>query len=564
MTRRMLINAQSPEEVRVAIVSDTDLDDYQVEVADQSLVRGNIYRGTIVSIQPSLNAAFIDYGGVRHGFLSIQDVVPEAWYKQPKDKRRPRIDEVLERGRPIVVQVAKDSEGEKGAVMTTDLSLAGRYLVFTPFNDTRGVSRKVEDDADRRRLKDAAKSLDVPEGSGVIVRTNALGQTKATLARDLAALLRLWKRVSREARQGKGTKLLYSDQDLIFRALRDSLDSTMTEVLVDDDEAHGRASKYLKAFMPRSAPRLIRYSERTPLFSKYGLEDQIDAIYQRTVPLPSGGSLVIDRTEALTAIDVNSGRSTKASSQEETAVHTNLEAAAEVARQLRLRDIGGLLVIDFIDMRASRNQRKVEKTLRDAMKADKARSTVGRISSNGLLEVNRQRIRQALSVRTHRACPTCSGTGRIPSPELVSLNLIRQIETRAAAGGLEKVRIELHPELADAFQNSRRADLAALEEEFGIRVEVIASPKLHRSEQEIDWATGSSGRSGSGSGSGSGGRGRSRGRKRRDVPAQPSVRASHLAGETAAAAAEEDEEDEELGQLAAAVALALPLARRIP
>ena len=513
MTRRMLINAQSPEEVRVAIVSDSDLDDYQVEVADQSLVRGNIYRGTIVSIQPSLNAAFIDYGGVRHGFLSIQDVVPEAWYKQPKDKRRPRIDEVLERGRPIVVQVAKDSEGEKGAVMTTDLSLAGRYLVFTPFNDTRGVSRKVEDDADRRRLKDAAKSLDVPEGSGVIVRTNALGQTKATLARDLAALLRLWKRVSREARQGKGTKLLYSDQDLIFRALRDSLDSTMTEVLVDDDEAHGRASKYLKAFMPRSAPRLIRYSERTPLFSKYGLEDQIDAIYQRTVPLPSGGSLVIDRTEALTAIDVNSGRSTKASSQEETAVHTNLEAAAEVARQLRLRDIGGLLVIDFIDMRASRNQRKVEKTLRDAMKADKARSTVGRISSNGLLEVNRQRIRQALSVRTHRACPTCSGTGRIPSPELVSLNLIRQIETRAAAGGLERVRIELHPELADAFQNSRRADLAALEEEFGIRVEVIASPKLHRSEQEIDWVGRSSSRSARAPAraSGSGGRGRSRG-----------------------------------------------------
>ena len=557
MTRRMLINAQSPEEVRVAIVSDYDLDDYQVEVADQSLVRGNIYRGMIASIQPSLNAAFIDYGGVRHGFLSIQDVVPEAWYKQPKDKRRPRIDEVLERGRPIVVQVAKDSEGEKGAVMTTDLSLAGRYLVFTPFNETRGVSRKVEDDADRRRLKDAAKSLDVPEGSGVIVRTNALGQTKATLARDLAALLRLWKRVSREARQGKGTKLLYSDQDLIFRALRDSLDSSMTEVLVDDDEAHARASKYLKAFMPRSAPRLVRYSERTPLFSKYGLEDQIDAIYQRTVPLPSGGSLVIDRTEALTAIDVNSGRSTKASSQEETAVHTNLEAAAEVARQLRLRDIGGLLVVDFIDMRSNKNQRKVEKTLRDAMKADKARSTVGRISSNGLLEINRQRIRQALSVRTHRACPTCSGTGRIPSAELVSLNLIRQIETRAAAGGLERVRIELHPELADAFQNSRRADLAALEEEFGIRVEVIASPKLHRSEQEIEWVGGKEGSSGardartgraapiSSDESRSGGRGRSRGGGRRSISNEPSVRASHLAGETAAAAAEEAEEDSE-------------------
>jgi ribonuclease E len=483
----MLINAQSPEEVRVAIVSDTTLDEYLVEVADQSLTRGNIYRGTIASVQPSLNAAFIEYGGPRHGFLSIQDMVPEAWYKQPKDKKRPRIDEVLERGRPIVVQVTKDSEGDKGAVMTTDLSLAGRYLVFTPFNETRGVSRKVEDDADRKRLKDAAKSLDVPEGSGVIVRTNALGQTKATLARDLASLLRLWKRVSREARQGKGTKLLYSDQDLIFRALRDTLDGAITEILVDDDEAHDRADKYLTSFMPRSRPKLIRYSERTPLFSKYRLEEQVDAIYQRSVPLPSGGSLVIDPTEALTAIDVNSGKSTKASTQEETAVNTNLEAAREVARQLRLRDIGGLLVVDFIDMRSTKNQRKVEKELRDAMKADKARSTVGRISSNGLLEINRQRIRQALSVRTHRPCPTCSGTGRIPSPELVSLNLLRRIETRAAAGGLEVARIALHPELADAFQNTRRTDLAALEQEFGIRVEVIASPKLHRSEQEVDW-----------------------------------------------------------------------------
>jgi len=524
MIRRMLINAQSPEEVRVAIVSDSTLDEYQVEVADQSLTRGNIYRGTIASVQPSLNAAFIDYGEGRHGFLSIQDVMPEAWYKQPKDKRRPKIEEVLERGRPIVVQVAKDAVGDKGAVLTTDLSLAGRYLVFTPFNDTRGVSRKVEDDGDRRRLKDAAKALDVPEGSGVIVRTNALGQTKSTLARDLAALLRLWKRVSVEARQGKSNKVLYSDQDLIFRALRDTLDNTITEIVVDDDEAHQRADRSLKAFVPRSAPKLVRYSERTPLFSKYDLEEQIAAIYQRRVSLPSGGSLVIDRTEALTAIDVNSGRSTKAASQEETAVNTNLEAAAEVARQLRLRDIGGLLVVDFIDMRATKNQRKVEKALRDAMKADKARSTVGRISANGLLEINRQRIRQALSVRTHRPCPTCSGTGHIPSPEMVSLNLLRQIETRAAAGGLERARIELHPELADAVQNTRRGEIVALEQEFDIRVEVIASSRLHRSEQEIEWVGAEVGK----------GRSRGRGRERprpRPASRKPTVQASQLATE---------------------------------
>ncbi len=488
MTRRMLINAQTPEEVRLAIVSDSTLEDYQVEVADRSLIRGNIYRGTIASIQPSLNAAFIEYGGERHGFLSIRDVMPEAFYYQPKDPRHPKIEEVLERGKPIVVQVAKESEGQKGAVLTTDLSLAGRYLVFTPFNDTRGVSRKVEDEDHRRRLKDLARGLDVPEGSGVIVRTNALGQTKTTLARDLASLLRLWKRVSSEARQNKGTRLLYSDQDLIFRALRDYLDNTVTEILVDDDEAYDKADRNLTAFMPRSRPRLVRYTERTPLFSKFSLEEQIDCIYQRQVPLPSGGSLVIDRTEALTAIDVNSGRSTSASSQEETAVQTNLEAASEVARQLRLRDIGGLVVVDFIDMRGSKNQRKVEKALRDAMKPDKARFTVGRISSNGLLEVNRQRIRQALSVRTHRTCPTCVGTGRIPSPELVSLNLLRQIETRAAAGRpLAKARIELHPELADAFQNMRRQEIAALEREFDLKIEVIAAAGLHRAEQNLEW-----------------------------------------------------------------------------
>ena len=490
MTRRMLINARTPEEVRLAIVTDSTLDEYQLEVADRSLIRGNIYRGTIASIQPSLNAAFIDYGGERHGFLSVRDVMPEAWYHQPDEPRRPKIEEVLERGKPIVVQVARESEGTKGAVLTTDLSLAGRYLVFTPFNDTRGVSRKVDDDDSRRRLKELAAALDVPDGSGVIVRTNAIGQTKAVLQRDLAALLRLWKQVSVEARQGKGTKLLYSDQDLIYRALRDYVDSSITEILVDDDDAYGKADEHLKSFMPRSRPQLVRYKERAPLFAKFDVEEQVANIYERQVPLRSGGSLVIDRTEALTAIDVNSGRSTSAASQEETALQTNLEAADEVARQLRLRDIGGLVVVDFIDMRGSKSQRKVEKALRDAMKDDKARSTVGRISPNGLLEVNRQRLRQALSVRTHKPCPTCSGTGRIPSPEMVGLNLLRQIEARAAAGPLGKVQIELHPEYADNFQNSRRGEIAALEAELGLRVEVIASPTLHRAEHALVWQEG--------------------------------------------------------------------------
>jgi ribonuclease E len=488
VTRRMLINAQAREELRVAIVDGDRLEDYQVEVAERGSTRGNIYRGIIARIEPSLNAAFIDYGAERHGFLAIQDVVPDAWYRQPADgDKKPRIEEVLERGKPIVVQVVKEPEAQKGASLTTNLSFAGRYLVFTPFDDSRGVSRKVEDEEARRRLKDQVHKLEIPDGAGIIVRTAAIDQTKTSLARDLAALLRLWKRVGTEARTGKGVQLIYSDQDLVLQALRDYLDPTTEEILIDDDDAFARAEEYLKTFLPRGGNRLVRYTEREPLFSRHGLEPQIDDIHQRRVFLPSGGSIVIDRTEALTAIDVNSGRSTKATTQEQTAVDTNLEAAVAVARQLRLRDIGGLVVVDFIDMRASRNQKRVEKELRDAMKADKARSSVGRISENGLLEINRQRIHQALSLRTHRTCPSCDGTGRVPSPEMIGLNLLRRIEARAATASLEKVRIALAPELAEAFQNTRRCDLAALEQEFGMRVEIVASPRLNLREQEVEW-----------------------------------------------------------------------------
>ena len=484
----MLINAQTKEELRVAIMDGTTLEDFQVEVAERGSTRGNIYRGVIAKIEPSLNAAFIDYGAERHGFLPIQDVVEQAWYRKPKGNGgRPRIEDVLERGKPIVVQVSKDAEAQKGAALTTNLSLAGRYLVLTPFDSTRGVSRKVEDDDTRRLLKEQAKKLDVPDSCGVIVRTNALEQNKTALNRDLASLARLWKRVSSEARTGKKVQLIYSDQDLILQALRDYLDPAITEILVDDDDAYARAEEYLKAYLPRGGDRLMRYDEREPLFSRYGAESQIDLIYERRVQLPAGGSIVIDRTEALTAIDVNSGRSTGASSQEQTALATNLEAAREVARQLRLRDIGGLLVDDFIDMRASRNQRKVEKALKDALKVDKARTTVGRISANGLLEINRQRLHQALALRTHRACPTCDGTGRVSSPEMLGRSLLRRIRSRAVTAPLARVRIALHPELAEAIQNSRRHDIAQVERDFDLKVEIVASPRMNLREQEIEW-----------------------------------------------------------------------------
>lgn len=488
MTTKMLINLQRAGQLRLAIVEGTQLKDYQVEIAEAGLTRGNIYRGVVANIQPSLNAAFIDLGEERHGFLPVQDTLPQAWHKKPpEDEKRPRIDQVLERGRPIYVQVTKDGTGSKGPALTTNLALAGRYLVLSPFDDMRGISRKVQDEEARKKIRERLTKLTLPDGYGAIVRTNGLEQNLTMLNRDLNALVRLWKKIKGEGSRGRGARLLYSDQDLVVQALRDFLDSSIGQVIVDSDEVHEKAQSYMQAFMPRSKTRLVRYTERQPLFSRYALEEQIESIYRRTVPLPSGGSIVIDSTEALTAIDVNSGRATKTEDHDESIYSVNAEAAEEVARQLRLRDIGGLVVVDFIDMRPRKHQRKLEKTLRDAMKADRARYAVGRISQNGLVEINRQRLKQALTQRTHRPCPTCEGAGRIPSPEFAALTYLGRIESRAASGIMQGVVLALHPEIADALQNGHRRELADLEEEFDIEIEVISSASLSRSEDHIEW-----------------------------------------------------------------------------
>ena len=487
MTRRMLINAQRPEEVRIAIITDGVLDHFEVAATESGLLRGNIYRGTVANVQPSLDAAFVNFGADKDGLLRADDVVLQAYINKAEAAgKHPRVDRILERGQPVLVQVVRDGVGHKGALVTTNVSIAGRYLVLMPYDDVRGVSRKAEDE-ERQAVKDRVAKLDLPEGFGVILRTNALDQPQKILNRDLGALLRLWKKIRAEANAGKGPKLLYSDQDLIVQALRDSVDNTISEVMVDDDGAFEKAQSYMRTFMPRSGSRLVHYSERMPLFSKYELEEQIDRIYQRKIGLPSGGSIVIDGTEALTAIDVNSGRATRGGSQEETAFKTNLEAAVEVARQLKLRDIGGLLVVDFIDMRLAKHRSAVEKTMRDAMKDDKARTSASRLSDNGLLEINRQRLKKALQLRTYRPCPTCTGTGTIASPELVSLNILRRIETRAVTGQLGGARVELHPELADALQNDCRQELAALEREFDIQLQIVAAAGLHRAEERIEW-----------------------------------------------------------------------------
>jgi len=488
MARKMLINATSPEEIRVAVVQDGILESFEVGASEGRLTKGNIYRGVVVNLRPAMEAAFVDIGLGKDALIRAEDVVGSARHRNPKEPgRHPRIDAILERGKPILVQVTRDAIGHKGAQVTANISLAGRYLVLMPFDEVRGVSRRTEDEEIRKAAKEKLAKMNLPEGVGVIVRTNALDQPKTALNRDLNALQRLWKKIAKEAEKGRGPKFLYSDQDIVVQALRDHLDSSITEIVVDSDEVFAKAKGYISSFMPRAKTRLLRHSERMPLFSMAKLEEQIDRIYQRSVELPSGGSIVIDPTEALTAIDVNSGKGTRGSNQEENATRTNLEAAPEVARQLRLRDIGGLIVVDFIDMRAKKNNRDVEKSLRDAMKIDKARFNLSRISPNGLLEINRQRIKKALQLRSHRSCPTCGGSGTIASPELVGLTLLRRLESRAAMGGIRGVRIELHPELADAFQNERRQEIAALEREFDIRIEIIAKAGIHRSEERVEW-----------------------------------------------------------------------------
>ncbi len=488
MTRKMLISAQRTDEVRIAIVNGNILDSYEVSATDSGLCRGNIYRGSVANIQPSLDAAFVNFGVERDGLLRADDVVPQAYHRDPKtDSKHPKIDRVLERNKEILVQVVRDAVAHKGALVTSNLSIAGRYLVLMPLDDVRGVSRKLEDEEDRSTIRQRLERLELPEGCGVIARTNAADQPQRSLNRDASALLRLWKKIRQEATIGKGPKLLYSDQDLIVQALRDSVDSSIEEIVVDDEAAFVKAQGFMQTFMPRARAKLIPYKDRLPLFSKYQLESQIEKIYLRKFDLPAGGSIVIDGTEALTAIDVNSGRATRGGSQEETAFATNMEAAIEVARQLRMRDIGGLIVVDFIDMRSSKHRRNVEKAIRDAMKDDKAKHTTSRLSANGLLEINRQRLKKALQLRSHRPCPTCGGAGTIASSELVGLNVLRRIETRAVTGRLKAVRVSLHPELADAIQNDLRRELADLEREFEIRVEIIAATGLHRSEEKIEW-----------------------------------------------------------------------------
>jgi ribonuclease E len=485
----MVINAIVPEDVRVAVLQDGQLEHFFEETVERFHSRGNIYLGKVISIQPSLEACFVDYGTSKQGFLPFDEILPIylSGQKSVGGNTSQRIGQALRRNQVLIVQVDKEPVGEKGSRLTTYLSLAGRYLVLTPHSTTRGVSRKIEDPEQRQKHRELVANLNPPKDSGIILRTAAFGTAKRDLARDLNYLIRLWKDLQAKAKQTSQPGLLHSEVNLIRRVLRDYYTNDMDRIWIDDANAHKQAMKFVTLYLPRHQHKLKMYTDRTPIFTHFEIEKQIEAIRSRKVLLPSGGSLVIDQTEALVAIDVNSGKTRGRRDQEENAYETNREAAVEIARQLRLRNLGGIIVIDFIDMTSSRNTTAVERILREGMKNDKARHQIGKISAFGLCTLTRQRLDQSIRLVGYRECPTCKGDGIIRAPDAMAVRLLRSLQAGLADGSSKAVRISLHPTLANYLQNKHRGDILALERGFGVTVEIDATPEMDLSSENIEF-----------------------------------------------------------------------------
>jgi ribonuclease E len=474
--KRMLFNATQAEELRVAIVDGQKLVDLDIESAAKEQKKSNIYKAVITRIEPSLEAAFVDYGAERHGFLPFKEV-SRAFFQPGVEASRATIKEALREGQEIIVQVDKDERGNKGAALTTFVSLAGRYLVLMPNNPRGGgVSRRVEGD-ERAELRDVMDQLPVPQGMSLIARTAAIGRNAEELQWDLNYLMQLWKAIDGAANQQKGAFLIYQEGSLVIRAIRDYFQPDIGEILIDTDDVFEQASQFMAHVMPGTVNRIKRYRDDVPLFSRFQIEHQIESAYSRQVTLPSGGAIVIDHTEALVSVDVNSGRSTRGADIEETAFKTNLEAAEEVARQLRLRDLGGLIIIDFIDMESQRNQREVENRLRDGLRLDRARVQTGKISRFGLMELSRQRLRPALAETSYIPCPRCSGTGHIRSAESAALHILRILEEEAMKDNTAAVHTQVPVDVATFLLNEKRADIQAIEMRH--KVNVLLIPNIH-------------------------------------------------------------------------------------
>jgi ribonuclease E len=472
----MLFNATQQEELRVAIVDGQKLIDIDIETAGREQRKSNIYKGVITRIEPSLEACFVSYGEDRHGFLPFKEVA-RSYFREGVDVRNCTIKEALKEGQEIMVQVEKEERGNKGAALTSFISLAGRYLVLMPNNPRGGgVSRRVEGE-ERQELRETMDKLDLPQGMSVIARTAGIGRNVEELQWDLNYLMQLWRAIEGAGKSAAGAFLIYQESSLVIRAIRDYFQPDIGEVLIDTDEIYEQAQQFMSHVMPDMAHRVKRYSDDVPLFSRFQIEHQIETAYARTVPLPSGGAIVIDHTEALVSIDVNSARATRGSDIETTAFNTNCEAADEVARQLRLRDLGGLIVIDFIDMEVAKNQREVEQRLKDALHHDRARVQMGKISRFGLMELSRQRLRPSLSEGSHVTCPRCSGTGHIRDTESSALQVLRIIQEEAMKENSAAIHVQVPVDVAAFLLNEKRGEVLKIENRH--RITVILIPNKH-------------------------------------------------------------------------------------
>lgn len=479
----MLINATHAEEVRVALITGNRLYDFDLENRTREQKKSNIYKGHVTRVEPSLEAVFVEYGAGRQGFLSMREIANS--YFQADPRQTSNIRELITEGTELLVQVEKEERGNKGAALSTFISLAGRYLVLMPNNPKGGgISRQISGSV-REELKEILASLNVPRGMSVIVRTAGIGRTQEELQLDLQHLLDLWAQIQSTASSGPSPMLVHQEAGVVTRAIRDYLRDDVAEILIDSEQAYNEAYNFVKAVMPRQLDKLKTYTLNEPLFAHFGIESQIQTAYEREVKLPSGGSIVIDQTEALVSIDINSAKSTRGHDVEETALNTNLEAAEEIARQLRLRDIGGLVVIDFIDMTKERNQRMVEAKLREATQSDRARIQFGQLSRFGLMEMSRQRLRPSLEEATGYVCPRCHGTGMVRDLRSLSLSIMRKVEEIALRERHGEVQVEVPVEIAAFLLNEKRHSLVYLEQTSGVRVTVLPHPHLETPHYEI-------------------------------------------------------------------------------
>jgi len=477
--KRILINAVQKEEIRVAMVDGQKLYDLDVEIPSNQQKKGNVYKGKITRVEPSLEAAFVDYGGNRHGFLSFKEISRSYFTEEAlQGGGRADIKTAIKEGQEIIVQVEKEERGNKGAALTSFISLAGRFLVLMPNNPRAGgVSRRIEGE-DRKLIRESLSHLEVPNGMGLIVRTAGVGRNTEELQWDLDYLMQVWSAIEKATVDKPAPFLVYQESDIIVRTLRDNFRADINEVLTDSKEVFESAKQFIEQVMPASVRKLKMYEDSVPLFNRFQIENQIESAYRREVTLPSGGAIVIDHTEALTSIDINSARATKGRDIEDTAFHTNLEAADEIARQLRLRDLGGLVVIDFIDMMVSKNQREVENRLKNATEIDRARVQIGRLSRFGLLEMSRQRLKPSLGEATQIVCPRCTGNGTIRTVESLSLSLIRIMEEEALKDSTSQVEIQVPVSVATYMLNEKREAVSEIEKLTKVRILIIANSAL--------------------------------------------------------------------------------------